>query len=240
MSFWAAPPAASIWCSACRSAAAGCSRLLSVEGCYPTWAVVHDFGPSIWLVLVLRLARARRRRPCELTRGDNGAALIGTDRVRCRAVPSCGQRDYIGHVGSVASTGAHPLAPPRWRGLVGWRKRRGADCRRVHGAVHGRPLGRLAGRGGDDVLSGDIVLGCLLVCTALHDEARACGWGIYGCLGSHDSAVEARRGPQTQNRLYLFKYLGVCAQWHVRGMRTGAGRGTMEVRVILKVAGGVP
>ena len=134
--------------------------------------VVNDFGPSIWFMPVLELARALRRRPCKPTRGDRGAASVWTDRVRCRAVPSCGQRACIAHFGSVASAVARPSAPPRWRGLVGWRQQRGAGCWRAHGAVRDRSPGQLVGRGGSGVPSAEIALGRELCAYAAEAEAR--------------------------------------------------------------------
>ena len=126
----------------------------------------------MWLGPVLGLARALKRRPCELTRGGGGAASVWTDRARCRAVPSCGQRAYIARFGCVALAGARPSAPPRWLGLVGWRQRRGAGCWRAHGAVRDRSPGRLVGRGGSGVPSAEIALGRELCAYAAQAEAR--------------------------------------------------------------------
>ena len=183
----------------CRLAAAGCSRLLPAEGWHPSSGLVHDFGPSIRLAPVLGLARVRRRRPCELTRGDRGAASIRTDRARCRAVLSCGQRAVIAHFGCVVSAGARPSAPPRWRGLVGWRQRRGAGCWRAHGAVRDRSPGQLVGRGGSGVPSAEIALGRELSAYAAQAEARGGSTmpglntcrasAACGCVGSEPSAA---------------------------------------------------
>ena len=135
-------------------------------------------------------AHARRPR-CGVSLDRPGALSSG--------VPSCGQRACIAHFGSVASAVARPSAPPRWRGLVGWRQQRGAGCWRAHGAVRDRSPGRLVGHGGSGVPSAEIALGRELCAYAAEAEARGGSTmpglntcrasAAYGSVGSEHSAA---------------------------------------------------
>eukprot|EP00966_Prymnesium_polylepis_P040713 944901-Prymnesium_polylepis.4 len=51
----------------------------------------------------------------------------------------------------------------------------------------------------------------LLMQVTMGGKVRPCGRDICGWLGRVGSALEARHGPRTQNRLYLFKFLDVRA-----------------------------
>jgi len=140
-----------------------CSNLVLRVAVCCCWAMAWCLGdgpkPSRWLAPGLERARAQRTRPCELARGARGALSIPTDSARRRVLLLRGWRARIGCLGRTASFGTGFSPPPRWPGLVEWRRRCWAGCWSMGGAVHGGPPSRLVGRGGDDVPSGDIVLG---------------------------------------------------------------------------------